>query len=49
MNPLDCWQWLVGIAVLIGLGLFSFYCLGPIISGLLLLVVLAAVIARTIS
>jgi hypothetical protein len=43
------WPWLTGIAVLIGLILFSFYCLGPIISGLLLLVVLAGVIARIIS
>ena len=44
-NPLDLWPW----AVLIGMAFFSFYLLGPIISGLLLLVVLAAVVANLIS
>ena len=45
MNPLDLWPW----AVLIGLAFFSFYLLGPIISGLLLLLVLVGVIANIIS
>ncbi len=47
-NPLDFWPWLLGIAVMVGLALFAFHALGPIISGLLLLVVLAGVIARII-
>ena len=48
-NPLDAWPWLVALAVLVGLAMFAFSVLGPIVSGLLLLVVLAGVIARIIS
>ena len=39
------WAW----ALLVGLAFFAFYCLGPIISGLLLLVVLAGILARLVA
>ena len=46
-SPLDLWPWLVAIAVMIGLALFAFSTLGPVISGLLLLVVPIVIFQHT--
>jgi hypothetical protein len=44
-NPIDHWPW----AILLGLAVFSFFILGPIISGLLLIVFIIAMAANLLS
>jgi hypothetical protein len=45
MNPLDLWPW----AVLLGLAVFAFFLLGPFLSGLLLILVVAVAVANLVS
>ena len=42
MNPLDWWPW----AILAGLAAFAFVLLGPIISGLLLILLIVVIVAN---
>lgn len=44
-NPIELWPW----ALLIGLAIFSFFILGPIISGLLLIIFVIALAANLIT
>jgi hypothetical protein len=44
MNPLDLWPY----AVLLGLAVFAFFLLGPLLSGLLLIILIVAVVANLI-
>lgn len=45
MNPLELWPW----ALLVGLAVFAFVMLGPIISGLLLIVLLVIIMGNLLS
>lgn len=45
MNPFDLWPW----AILVGLAIFAFVMLGPILAGLLLIVFIIAMVANLIS
>jgi hypothetical protein len=45
MNPLDLWPW----AVLLGLAVFAFFILGPFLSGLLLIIVIAVSVANLLN
>jgi hypothetical protein len=44
-NPIDLWPW----AVLIGLAIFAFVMLGPILAGLLLIIFVIVMAANLVS